>query len=376
MAKIIIAGDFCPRERVQEHIEAQNFEIIFGEIKKYTSKADYSIVNLEAPIVKGAANPISKCGPSLKAIPATTDAILYAGFNMVTLANNHFYDYGDKGVSDTVNACKEAGIDTVGGDVNIIEASKTFYKEIKGDVYAFINCCEHEFSIATDTQGGSNPINPIKQFYAIKAAKEKAKWVIVIVHGGHEHYNLPSPRMKETYRFFIDAGADAVINHHQHCYSGYEVYNSKPIFYGLGNFCFDRIKRRNSKWNTGYIVELELNVNAISFRTIPYMQADKEPGVIVLKEQCDIDAFEKDIKELNATISNDTLLKQKHEEFMEKTKKYFLSIAEPYTNRYMRALYIRGFLPSKMSKQRQAMLLNHIMCEAHQERFIYALKNK
>ena len=61
---------------------------------------------------------------------------------------------------------------------------------------------------------------------------------------------------------------------------------------------------------------------------------------------------------------------------MEKTKKYFLSIAEPYTNRYMRALYIRGFLPSKMSKQRQAMLLNHIMCEAHQERFIYALKNK
>lgn len=376
MAKIIIAGDFCPRERVQEHIEAQNFENIFGDIKIYTSRADYSIVNLEAPIVNGTANPIGKCGPSLKAIPATTDAIKYAGFNMATLANNHFYDYGDKGVSDTVNECKRAGIDTVGGDVNIAEASKTFYKEIKGDVYAFINCCEHEFSIATDTQGGSNPINPIKQFYAIKEAKEKAKWVIVIVHGGHEHYNLPSPRMKETYRFFIDAGADAVINHHQHCYSGYEIYNTKPIFYGLGNFCFDRIQRRNSKWNTGYMVELELNDNTISYRTIPYKQADKEPGVIVLKEQCDIEAFEKDIKVLNAIISNDVLLKEKHEEFMEKTKKYFLSVAEPYTNRYMRALYIRGFLPSKMSKKRRTMLLNHIMCEAHLERFIYALKNK
>ena len=140
MARIIIAGDFCPRERVQEHIETQNFENIFGDIKKYTSMADYSIVNLEAPIVNGTAYPISKCGPSLKAIPATTDAIQYAGFNMVTLANNHFYDYGDKGVSDTVNACKRAGIDTVGGDVNITEASKTFYKEIKGDVYAFIKC--------------------------------------------------------------------------------------------------------------------------------------------------------------------------------------------------------------------------------------------
>ena len=376
MARIIIAGDFCPRERIQTLIEEQNYNEIFGDIKKYTSEADYSVVNLEAPIVNGNANPISKCGPSLKAIPATTDAIKYAGFNMATLANNHFYDYGDSGVSDTINACKEAGIDTVGGGVDITEASKTFYKELDGEVYAFINCCEHEFSIATDTQGGSNPINPIKQFYAIKAAKEKAKWVILIVHGGHEHYNLPSPRMKETYRFFIDAGVDAVINHHQHCYSGYEVYNSKPIFYGLGNFCFDRMQRRNSKWNTGYMVELELKGKEISFRTIPYRQADKEPGVIVMKEQCDIDAFENDIKDLNAIISNDMLLKQKHENFMEKTKKYFLSMVEPYSNRYMRALYIRGFLPSKMSKQRQAMLLDHIMCEAHLERFIYALKNK
>ena len=124
------------------------------------------------------------------------------------------------------------------------------------------------------------------------------------------------------------------------------------------------------------MVELEMNGNTISFRTIPYRQADREPGVIVLKEQCDIDSFEKDIKELNAIISNDVLLKQKHEEFMEKTKKFFLSMVEPYTNRYLRALYTRGFLPSKMSKQRQAMLLNHIMCEAHLERFIYALKNK
>lgn len=376
MARIIIAGDFCPRERIQTLFAEQNYNEIFGDIKKYTSEADYSVVNLEAPIVKGNANPISKCGPSLKAIPATTDAIKYAGFNMATLANNHFYDYGYSGVSDTINACKEAGIDTVGGGVDITEASKTFYKELDGDVYAFINCCEHEFSIATETQGGSNPINPIKQFYAIKAAKEKAKWVILIVHGGHEHYNLPSPRMKETYRFFIDAGADAVINHHQHCYSGYEVYNSKPIFYGLGNFCFDIKGKRNSIWNTGYMLELDFNVDVISFKTIPYRQADKEPGVIVLKKQSDIDAFEKDIKELNAIISNDMLLKQKHEDFMEKTKKYFLSMVEPYSNRYMRALYIRGFLPSKMSKQRQAMLLDHIMCEAHLERFIYALKNK
>jgi poly-gamma-glutamate synthesis protein (capsule biosynthesis protein) len=52
--------------------------------------------------------------------------------------------------------------------------------------------------------------------------------------------------MVETYRFFIEAGADAVVNHHQHCICGYEVYKGKPIFYGLGNFCFDWAKRSTS----------------------------------------------------------------------------------------------------------------------------------
>ena len=54
------------------------------------------------------------------------------------------------------------------------EASKILYKEIAGMTLAIINCCEHEFSIATEKTAGSNPLNPIKQYYAIKEAKEKA----------------------------------------------------------------------------------------------------------------------------------------------------------------------------------------------------------
>ena len=130
------------------------------------------------------------------------------------------------------------------------------YKEIGDKKLAVINCCEHEFSIATETTAGSNPLNPISQYYAIKEAKEKADYVLVIVHGGHEHYQLPSTRMQETYRFFIDVGADAVVNHHQHCYSGYEYYNGKPIMYGLGNFCFDEGLKKTKQWHEGYIVEI------------------------------------------------------------------------------------------------------------------------
>lgn len=226
MVKILIAGDYAPRARVQQLIEQGKYSDVFSDVVPYTSSVDYAILNLEAPIVdKKGVQGIDKCGPHLSCTSKAIEAMKFAGFNMATLANNHFYDYGNSGVVDTLASCRENNIEVVGGGVNLEEASRTFYKDLKGVRFAFINCCEHEFSIATDKTGGSNPLNPIKQFYAIEEAKKNADRVIVIVHGGHEHYQLPSPRMKETYRFFVDAGADVVINHHQHCYSGYEAFS-------------------------------------------------------------------------------------------------------------------------------------------------------
>lgn len=80
------------------------------------------------------------------------------------------------------------GIDTVGAGKNLKEASKVFYKQIGDQLLAVINCCEHEFSIATEHEAGANPLNLIQQYYQIKEAREKADNVLVIVHGGHEHF--------------------------------------------------------------------------------------------------------------------------------------------------------------------------------------------
>ena len=269
--KILIAGDFCPQNRVSQQIDKENYELVLGQVREVTTKADYSIVNFECPVTKGGEKPIMKQGPNLQCSSKGIEAVKWAGFDCVTLANNHFRDYGDEGVKNTIDVCMEIGIDAVGGGENLMEASAILYKQIGDHTLAIINCCEHEFSIATETQGGANPLNPIQQYYSIKEAKEKADYVLVIVHGGHEHWQLPSPRMQETYRFFVDAGADAVVNHHQHCYSGFEVYNNKPIFYGLGNFCFDWPERNSEKWNHGYMVCLDLN-KTIGFKIIPYKQ--------------------------------------------------------------------------------------------------------
>lgn len=372
MIRMLIAGDFCPQDRVATLIEQDDYASVFGDISEYTKQADYSIVNLEAPVVETKVKPVEKCGPNLKCSAKAVEALKYAGFDMVTLANNHFYDYGDEGVKQTLDACEGEGIAVVGGGMNIIEASRIVYKEIKGVKIAFINCCEHEFSIATETSAGSNPLNPIQQYYAIQEAKQNADKILVIVHGGHEMYQLPSPRMKELYRFFIDAGADAVVNHHQHCFSGYEIYDYKPIIYGLGNFSFDRIQFRDNIWNDGYMVMLNIDKENIWIESIPYIQGNEQAGIKVLDERTE---FDSKIEALNAIIEDDIKLKKEHEKWMKKTSSGYRLALEPYQGKFLSILYHRNLLPSFLTKRKSLRIFGYIGCESHLDRLRFCVKD-
>lgn len=368
--KIIIAGDFAPRERLAKQIKEQRFEEIFpNNLVKIIKSVDYSLVNFESPIADDACVAITKCGPNLKCDENTVDAIKYAGFTAVTMANNHILDFGEKGLNKSIECCKKNNIDVVGVGKNLEEAKKILYVEKGSKKLAIINCCEHEFSIATDNTSGANPLNPIQQYYSIKEAKKNADYVLIIVHGGHELFQLPSPRIQETYRFFIDAGADVIVNHHQHCYSGYEIYNTKPIFYGLGNFGFD-IKGSPSKiWTEGYMVEISLEDN-IEFKTYPYRQYGESTTIELLNE----DTFNKKIEELNNIIADPQLLKQICEKYYSETDmSYFL---QPIRNRYILAAQNRGLLPSFITKKWALLLLNIVRCESHRDRLIHYLNNK
>ena len=95
--KIVVAGDLLPFGRVADLFDQKQYEIVFGQVREHIKEADYSIVNLECPICNGGEIPIEKFGPSHKCSDSVIGAILYAGFDCVTLANNHFRDYGDKG---------------------------------------------------------------------------------------------------------------------------------------------------------------------------------------------------------------------------------------------------------------------------------------
>lgn len=371
--KVLIAGDYCEKYRVSECISKGEYATMFDEVKPIINKVDISIVNFEFPVVQNDAKPITKCGPNLKGQPKAVEAIKYAGFNVCTLANNHIMDQGEKACLNTKSLIEQAGLHTVGVGKNAHEASTTLYMKCDNKTLAIINCCEHEFSVATKNTAGANPLNPVQQYYQIQAARKNADFILIIVHGGHELFQLPSLRMKETYRFFIDSGADAVVNHHQHCFSGYELYNGKPIFYGLGNFLFDHLTHRHTICNEGYMVTIDFE-KQIAFEFHPYNQCNELPK-ITLVEGVEKEAFLRKVQDLNKLISNDQLLSERLIEYYNKCKKSELRLLDPYPGKLLKKLNAIGLLPNLMKGKNAVYLLNHIECEAHKDKLSFALKS-
>lgn len=369
---IIVAGDYCPRYRIAEMLLNSDYSY-FDEISDIIRSADYSIVNLECPICESDISPIVKCGPALKTNTNVVKSIKYAGFKCATLANNHFRDFGDIGCNNTINELANHLIDHVGGGNTLKEAQRVLYKDIKGERLAIINICENEFSIATETTAGAAPIDIIDNYHQILEAKSNAKYVLMIIHGGHEMYQLPSPRMKKLYRHYVDLGVDAVINHHQHCYSGYEYYKGKPIVYGIGNLCFGSPNEQISKWNEGYLVNILFCKEDVKINLTPYEQdCNKTNARIAVSDD---PSFHSKIKELNDIIADDDLLSVNFNNWIASCYKSKLSLFSSYHNRYLNAAASRGYIPRPASRRELVSLLNNIACESHRDISMAVLYN-
>lgn len=367
--KILIGGDFAPKKIVSSMIKNEDYSF-FDELKSLTEEMDISILNMESPFVEPTDKPIEKWGPNLGCPCETVNALKHAGIDIVTLANNHIMDYGKEAMYRTIDYCHKKGIKTVGAGENLKASAIPLIFESSSKRIGIINCCEHEFSISTESSPGTNPIDSISQYNAIQNLKKGVDHIIVIVHGGHEQFNLPSPRMQQLYRFYIDAGADTVINHHQHCFSGYEIYNGKPIFYGLGNLCFEGIQRSPESWYKGYLVELRIN-ESISFEIHPYSQFLDSHSIKLLPKN----AFDEELQMLNSLIANEKVLKSKVDEYYAKSMKNTRSIFEIYTHPILMKLRRYKLLPSLFSKKSKLRMTNHLLCESHFDKVKYFMES-
>lgn len=366
--KILITGDYCPIGRTITYLEGEDYANLFNGFERINENVDYSIVNFECPITT-ATTKIDKTGPCLKTENLNSvKALKYAGFDLFTLANNHIQDYGGKGVLDTIDNIKNEGVDYVGAGADKRTAEKPFIKIIKGVKVGFINIAENEFCAAENDLPGANTFDFIDNTNLIKVLRAEVDKIILIYHGGREHYQLPTPEQRKRLRYFISCGVDAIIAHHTHCFSGYEYYQNKPIIYSLGNFIFDYKKKyQKGLWTEGMSVILNLENNEFKVELIPHLQGRENDSTLKLLENDEKIGFLDRVKKLNEIIEDDQLLMNEWHKYLKTQEEFYLSSLY-IKNMYLRYLFMKGLLPKRwLRSKHNRLVLNLMRCEAHHE---------
>ena len=234
------------------------FEKIRGAEGNFLKGLDFISVNLEGPITEN--TQCQKKAYSFRFLPKTAKLLFENKINIANLANNHSFDCGKKGVSDTKENLDYFGIDYFGGD----KLSNSYViKEVGGKKTAFVGI--------DDTFRRIN----INNFYQlITDLKKENDYLVVNIHWGYEYNKLPSKRQTEIAHKLIDSGADVVIGHHPHIIQPMEIYKNKAIFYSLGNFVFDQIpKETNEGFGVGIILGDKIN----KFYLFPYEIINYKP---------------------------------------------------------------------------------------------------
>jgi poly-gamma-glutamate synthesis protein (capsule biosynthesis protein) len=366
--KILITGDYCPIGRTEKLLLDKNYDELFNGYDKILKTVDFSIVNFECPLTNSTQK-IDKTGPCLKTEDINSlKALKFVGFDLITLANNHIQDYGGKGVLDTIENIGNEDLDYVGAGANKKLAEKPFIKVIKGLKIGFVNIAENEFCAAENDVPGANTFDFIDNTRLIKKLKREVDKIILIYHGGREHYQLPTPEQRKRLRYFISSGVDAIIAHHTHCFSGYEFYENKPIIYSLGNFIFDYKKKyQQGLWTEGMSVILSLENGEFTVELIPHLQGRKNDFTLKILEGLSKENFLDRVDALNKKLVHDTLFYENWREYL-KTQENFYFASFYLRNFFLRALFIKGFLPvSWLKSKHKLLLLNLLRCETHYE---------
>lgn len=368
--KILITGDYCPIGRTVKYLTSKQYNNLFNGFEKIVQSVDYAVVNFECPITNSEKK-IDKTGPCIKTEEHNSlEALKYAGFNLLTLANNHIQDYSGQGVLDTIHYAKEHGFDFVGAGKNIDDASVPFVKNIDGIKTAFVNIAENEFCAATSKISGAYTFDFVENTRLLQRIKNNVDKIILIYHGGREHYQLPTPEQRKRFRYFIEIGADAIVAHHTHCVSGYEFYNDKPIIYSLGNFIFDYKKKyQKGIWTEGMSVILSLtDVNSnFNIELIPHYQGREQNSSLALLDDSEKKKFLDKIKKLSNIITDNELFFEEWEKYIKSQEKFYLSSLY-IRNFFVRALFMKGLLPVSLLKgKHNKLILNLMRCEAHGE---------
>lgn len=307
--RIAFGGDFCPGPHGSELAKAGRASSVLSPLAPFLSDADLRLVQFETPLVSSE-TPIPKTGPNLASAPESAE-ILRGFFDVALLANNHVGDHGPEAVLRTMDEVRHRGFSTVGAGSTLSEAANPLEIERCGIRIAVFNFAEYEFGVAEENTPGVAPQRPQEDLAAVTRAAAEGLLPVVILHGGHEHFPFPSPRIRDLCRAFAEAGAKFVANCHPHCPQGMEWHCGAPVIYCPGNLCFPSgggpaPENRPPLWNFGYVAKaLFDDAGAFAVEILPVKSG--QDGVRPLESPVR-EAFEDYVKRVSEPISDSARL--------------------------------------------------------------------
>ncbi len=248
----------------------------------FLRKFDLTIGNLECVISRLGA-PVDKPAPFiLRGDPRAYDRLIHAGFDVVSIANNHSGDYGKDAFLDELLTLPRHGIIPIGGGRNKREAHTPVFKMVRNTTVGFLAYDEIApyYFAATDTTPGHAWLDEENVRRDVPLARKQADFVIVFMHWGTEYATTFNAHQRHLAQVAIDSGADLVVGAHPHVIEPYEYYRGKPIIYSLGNFVFDYMDAEVVR--RGNILTLTLDKNRLlNWKLVPtHIGAWGEPIVL------------------------------------------------------------------------------------------------
>lgn len=245
---LIATGDILPARFVERRMrQAGDYTLPFKNTAEFLKNADITFGNLETPLLHG--KNTSQDSVTFRGDPESLKGLLFAGFDILSIANNHTMNYQIPGLTSTIQELKKAGILYAGGGKNIDAAHTPAMIKAKDKKIAFYAYVDPNIGgylgLATWNSPGIAKMD-------IEAVKNDVKngldpnWhaadmVIVSMHTGKEYTRQPTQFQKDFAHSACDAGASLVIGHHPHWVQPVEYYGDCIIFYSLGNFVFDQM---------------------------------------------------------------------------------------------------------------------------------------
>ncbi len=266
---IFFTGDIMLDRGVEYQMKKHNWLYPFSRIKALLNQADIAIGNLEGPIVSSPPN-FPDDSFRFAFSPNVLQGLSLANFKILSLANNHTDNMGEKGWQETREYLRKAGIGSIGHpircdrDNSIIKKSFVFLAFNKTFP---INCSDKKIVKIVQTA---------RYYYP-------DKFIVVILHWGNEYHLESSILQKTLAHQIIQAGANLIIGSHPHVVEEIEEYHNRLIFYSLGNFIFDQYFSKDTQ--EGLVVKLNLYPQKVVYQLFPTQGHLSQPFLMSSKDK-------------------------------------------------------------------------------------------